>query len=109
MIIDDIKTLLGIADTDTEQDEVLNVIIKTVSSRLASLIKEMTVPDSLDYIVTEVAVTRYNRLGSEGFSGHTVEGESISISDDDFKPFLSDINDYLDSKKPRERRTVRFI
>lgn len=52
----------------------------------------------MDYIVTEVAIVRFNRIGSEGFQSHTVEGESVGFLNSDFEPYMSDIQAYKDAK-----------
>ena len=56
----------------------------------------MDVPlfEELSYIITEIAVVRYNRIGSEGLSSHSVEGESQSWSDTDFAPYQEEIDAY---------------
>ena len=52
---------------------------------------------------------RFNRIGSEGFSSHSVEGESLSFSDDDFAGYREDIQTYLDSQKEAKKGRVRFL
>lgn len=66
------------------------------------------VPPELEYIVYELSVIRFNRIGSEGMSAHSVEGESISFSDDDFLRFQSDIDAYLDSVSESKWGKVTF-
>jgi hypothetical protein len=88
--------MLGLSDTD--DSAVINVIegcVDVATSRLLVRIGAETVPEQLGYIVREVAVRRYNRIGSEGVASHTVEGESMSWNEDDFEPFEADINAYL--------------
>ena len=63
----------------------------------------------MQYIIIEVAIMRFNRLGSEGLSSHNVEGESLSFIDDDFAPFSDDIQAFLDTQKVGSRGKVRFI
>ena len=67
------------------------------------------IPEALAYIVVEVAVARFNRIGSEGMSSHSVEGESISFSDDDFAGYKADIEAYLDEQSGTKRGRVRFL
>ena len=84
-MLNNLKLLLGI--TDNAQDERLNWLIASASQRLCILLGgEETVPDTLEYVVVEVAAARFNRIGSEGYSSHTVEVESMSFNDDDFAP-----------------------
>lgn len=67
------------------------------------------VPLELEYIVTEVAVARFNRIGSEGLSSHNVGGESMAWSDDDFRPYESDIQAYLNEQAGNSRGVIRFL
>lgn len=103
-----IKTLLGF--TDTSADELLTTIINLTTGRLLTLLggaEEM--PDSLQYIVVEVCVARFNRIGSEGISSHSVEGESMAWSDNDFTPYQSDIDSYLAAQEDGSKGRIRFL
>lgn len=93
-MLEELKLLLGIEDTSL--DEKLNLIIRLTSSRLKVLIGGIEIPEELQYIVTEVSVIRFNRIGSEGLSSHGVEGESLSFTDDDFAGYKTEIQAYLD-------------
>lgn len=105
--LDRVKTLLGF--TDTQNDELLNQVISLTSDRLKVRLGADQVPDQLEYIVAEVAVARFNRIGSEGLSSHSVEGESMSWSDDDFAPYQDDIEAYNDSLETSVKGRVRFL
>lgn len=72
-VIDDVKALLGIEDEDNK----LKVIITLTESRLKALLGQKEVPSELEYIVTEVSIARFNRIGSEGLSGHSVDRKSV--------------------------------
>ncbi|HHW9295326.1 TPA: phage head-tail connector protein, partial [Staphylococcus aureus] len=71
---ENIKVLLGLKDS--KQDGLLDIIIKNTESRLLSKLpfNISEVPDNLSFIVEEVAVKRYNRIGSEGMTTESVEG-----------------------------------
>ena len=91
-----VARMLGLANVD--DSAVINVIedcVDVATSRLLVRIGAEVVPEQLGYIVREVAVRRYNRIGSEGVASHTVEGESMSWDEDDFAAFEADINAYL--------------
>lgn len=92
--MDELKLLLGIQDSSL--DEKLGLIISLTSSRLKVLLGGAEIPEELKYIVTEVSVIRFNRIGSEGLSSHDVEGESQSFTDNDFKGYMADIQAYVD-------------
>lgn len=106
--MDDVKKLLGIPDDS--MDDQLRIIVDSVENRLKVLLGGVSViPDDLNYIVTEVSVIRYNRIGSEGMTSHSVEGESISYSDNDFSGFMPEIEAYLDEQSGTRRGRVRFL
>lgn len=106
MVLDDIKKLLG----DLEgRDGLLEVIVSLTQHRLETLLGVEEVPDELEYIVTEVSVSRFNRIGSEGISSHTVEGESMSFSSNDFEPYTDDIEAWRLSNKESRTGRVRFL
>ena len=101
--------LFGKAIEDAEKDAQLKLIISGASSRLQRLLGGLEVPESMNDIILEVAVARYNRIGSEGYASHTVEGESISFVDDEFEPYMQEIQDYLDAQQSVKKGKVRFI
>lgn len=61
------------------------------------------------HILVDVSVIRFNKIGSEGLSSHTVEGESLSFAEDDFANYRTDIQAYLDTQKDAVRGKVRFL
>ena len=106
-MLEEIKTILGIADNAL--DSKLKIIIANTKARLKMLLGGLDVPENLNYVVTEVSVKRFNRIGSEGITSHTVEGESMSFTDDDFAEFAGDIQAYLDSVAEAKKGKVRFL
>jgi hypothetical protein len=109
----DIAKMLGLA-SDEQNNEQLKTIVSLTEARLRvllSLSKDDPIPDELDYIVTEVAISRFNRIGSEGLSSHSVEGETMQWSEGDFAPYYDDIQAYLDAQEnpSTKRGRVKFI
>ena len=108
-MLKDLKILLGIPLDDITLDEKLNVIIRSTQSRLKALLGGMDGPEELAYIVTDVSVIRFNKIGSEGLSSHSVEGESLSFLENDFAGYMDDIQAYLDKQKDATKGKVRFL
>ena len=106
-MLETLKLMLGIESFD--QDNLLNQIISSAKARLKVLLGGIEPPESLEYILVDVAVRRFNRIGSEGMTSHTVEGESISFSNNDFTGFEDDIQAYLDTQKESARGRVKFL
>lgn len=104
---ENIKVLLGLKDS--KQDGLLDIIIKNTESRLLSKLpfnlKE--VPDNLSFIVEEVAVKRYNRIGSEGMTTESVEGRTNTFQANDFDEYQL-IIDELYPKENGAKGSIKF-
>lgn len=108
-MLSNLKLMLGIAADDTNRDELLKLIISTTTARLKVLLGGIEPPESLDYIVREVSIVRFNKIGYEGSKSHSVEGESQQFSDGDFDGYKDDIQAFLESQKESAKGRVRFL
>lgn len=105
-----IKTILGIEDD--VQDDVLDILISNVESHLQALLGKNEIPERLEFIVMEITVRRFNRIGTEGMKSESVEGHSISFYDleDEFTPYLTIIENERDDDEGINRSgRVMFI
>lgn len=109
-ILSNVKLMLGLAE-DTERDDLLNLIIEGASKRLLAYLPTGTdeVPSELEYIVLELAIARFNRIGNENMSSYTQEGESMSFNSDDMAPYLKDIQSWCERQESNIEGVVRFI
>lgn len=105
-ILENVKELLG---NPKNIDDKLNVIIELTQKRLGNLLSVKEVPEELEYIVIEVSVIRFNRIGSEGVSSHSVEGESMSFNDDDFDSYDKDIRSWLNNQSDLKKGSICFL
>jgi len=96
--LENVKMLLSI--DDDKQDKLLNIIIANTEKRLISLLPVdiEEVPDRLEYIVEEVAVKRFNRVGAEGMTQESVDGRSNTFQSNDFDEYM----DVIDALYPKE-------
>ena len=101
--------MLGLDISDTSIDGKLTIIIDNATERLKNKLGGITPPEELSFIVLEVAITRFNRIGSEGLTRHAVEGEELSFTDDDLKPYADDIQAWLERQSENTRGKLRFI
>ena len=108
-MLNGLKLLLDIDANDTSMDEKLKLIISGATARLKVLLGGVEPPESLDYIIREVAIIRFNKIGSEGMKSHGVEGENQTFTDNDFAEFMGDIQAFLDSQKTSAKGMVRFL
>ena len=102
--------LLGLTDATDEIKDKVQTILEMTEQRLTVLLGT-GVPSALSYIVVEVAIARYNRIGSEGVKSHTVQGESMNWDEGDFDPYKDDIQAWLDAQDDPTitKGRIRFI
>lgn len=107
-MLENIKTLLDIKDD--LQDPVLKIIIGNVSAHLQALL-DKEIPKELNFIVEEISIRRFNRLGTEGMKSESVEGHNITFYDlkDEFVPYESIIAAHKDPPEKPGRGRVMFI
>ena len=90
MLLNRVKTLLGIADND----ELIYEIVEITKEKILNYINKEELPKELEFILVEMAVSRFNKIGSEGFSSESTDGKSISY-EDDFEIYKQHLDDYL--------------
>ena len=90
MLLNRVKTLLGI----TDNDELIYEIIEITKEKILNYINQKELPGELEFILAEMAISRFNKIGSEGFSSESTDGKSISY-EDDFEMYKQYLDDYL--------------
>ena len=98
MSLDYVKQLTG----DNPQVE---AIYNAIAERLLIRLDETEIPLSLEYVVDEATIRRFNRIGSEGMKSESVEGHSVTYIDgDELAPYESAIVAYLEEQEPEPPR-----
>ena len=90
MLLNRVKILLGIS----ENDELVHEIIELTKDKILSYIDKTELPHELEFVLVELAIKRYNRIGSEGIASESVDGKSVSY-EDDFEKYKSYLDDYI--------------
>ena len=109
-MIDQAKILLGIHDD--LQDNLLNALEKGAEQMVLSWIKSRggsleEVPSELGWVMTELVVARFRRLGSEGMTKKSIQGLDMTFAGDDLVPYESYLEPYTDiGKKPAKEGQV---
>lgn len=114
-MLDRIKIMLGLQDA--LQDELLNVLITNVTRHLEGMLKRVNpelaaVPEEIEYIIEEIVVRRFNRLGSEGMKSDSAEGHTVTFYDlkDEFVPYQYIVDGYKPAEATEAKRgRVMFI
>ena len=85
---------LTLISADTSIADKLEIVEKLTAQRLNVLLGTESVPDKFQYILTNVVGARYARIGNEGMASSTQDGLSMTFNEDDFAPYMSEINAY---------------
>ena len=93
MLLNRIKVLLGITNNDNE--ELLREIIEITKSKILSYINEIEIPIELEFVLVELSIKRFNRIGSEGFTSETVDGKTMSYEESEFEGYEKYLDDYI--------------
>lgn len=92
--IETVKVLLGIRDA--LQDDLLRVIEDLTLGHFRAYTGQNAVPSEFEYIITEVMVKRFNRLGAEGRTRQHDEGMILEFERDDFDVYYDVLRRYYD-------------
>ena len=90
MLLNRIKTLLNIEGNE----ELIYEIVNITESKILNYINATEMPYELEFVLIELAVQRFNRIGSEGISSESIDGKSVSY-DDDFIGYRHYLDDYI--------------
>ena len=90
MLLNRIKTLLQIQDND----ELIYEIVEITKEKILNYINEKELPKELEFILVELSIERYNRIGSEGIASESVDGKNVSY-EDNFESFKQYLDDYI--------------
>ena len=94
MLLNRMKVLLGI----TDNDELLNEILDITKSKILNYINEAELPLVLEFVLIELAIQRYKKIGSEGIASESVDGRTTSY-EDDFESYKQYLDDYINKNK----------
>ena len=91
-----IRILLGLESFSVEDNKVIQTLIDLAAARLALLagVSADDIPKELEHVLIQVVIRAFNRIGSEGLKSHSVGGETMAFSADDFADFMDDIAAY---------------
>ncbi len=107
MLLQTVKVYIGIQDE--LQDTLLLEIIKDMTQRVTGYIGDEALPTKLEWIVKELTIIRYNRIGSEGAKTDSEEGRSATYVDDPFLEFVPTLDKYIeDNQKPPVKGKAKF-
>ena len=93
-MLERLRMILNVKD----QDELLTEILTLAVEKITTYLGEQSVPTQFEWIILELAVQRFNRIGSEGMSSESVDGNQNTYIDDELTPFYMFLDEYKVSK-----------
>ena len=90
MLLNRIKTLLQINDND----ELIYEIVEITKEKILNYINEIELPKELEFVLVELAIERFNKIGSEGIASESIDGKNVSY-DDSFENYKVYLDDYI--------------
>lgn len=111
VILDSVKLRIGL--TDTVQDVLLSDLIEDATSRVLTYINQdgivkQTVPDSVAWVIKDIVVKMYNRIGDEGKQSGTEGNVSNTWEAIDLSKYADALDVYRESSQSR-RSGMRFV
>ena len=97
MLLNRIKTLVNIAGNE----ELLTEIVNITEAKILNYINAIEMPIELEFVLIELSVQRFNRIGSEGIASESIDGKSVSY-DDDFTGYKHYLDDYISRNSVRK-------
>lgn len=101
----EIKKSLELSSSD--KDELLASLIKRCSQPILNYIGLKKIPNELEYIVIELVLARYNRLGSEGITSESVDGISYVYNSDVIEPYRKDLDLWICNNSSESNKKVK--
>lgn len=97
--LDKIKILLGIAAYDEAKDSLLNLLLAQAKEEFLQYTNCSTLPLGTDNVIIDMAVIKYNLIGTEGLASQSFSGSSEAYAN--YPPQLI--------KAMNRYRKVRFL
>ena len=95
MLLNRIKTLLNCEGSE----ELILEIINITEAKILSYVNEAELPNELEFVLVELSIKRFNRIGSEGFTSETVDGKTMSYEESEFEGYKKYLDDFVYKNK----------
>ncbi len=75
-ILDRVKTIIGLEIDDTSKDAVLQVLLEQAANEFLQYTNRDEIPEKAINVIVDMAVVKYNLLGTEGLNSQSYSGMS---------------------------------
>lgn len=97
MTLDNIKVMLSLTE-DNSQDYLLSVLLSNAISQVCVYIGVNELPSQLSFVVDELVVARYRKIGAEGVREEKIDVLSTKYVTDDLSPYKTVLDEYKATK-----------
>ncbi|WP_051931538.1 phage head-tail connector protein [Clostridium sp. KNHs214] len=91
-MLENIKLLLNIQDNS--KDNLLSYLISNAKQKILSYTNQTEILPQMQYLVDELVILRYNKLGSEGLQSESYSGISQTFNQDIPADIKSQLNQF---------------
>ena len=106
MLLNRVKTLLGV----TDNDELIYEIIEITRAKILNYINQEEFPKELEFILIEIAIERYNQVGSEGIVSESSDGVSFTYNTINvLEKYKNDLDRYVNNNSLKGLKGMRLI
>ena len=107
MTLDNIKILLGLEND--EKDEVLTVLLTNAVSTINVYLGVTELPQELNFVAEQLAVIKFNKLGSEGIQTEKIDVLSTTYQADELASFKAVLDIYKANNNLATTKRVKFL
>ena len=90
MLLNRIKTLLNCEGNE----ELITEIVNITEAKILNYINATEMPCELEFVLIELSIQRFNRIGSEGIASESIDGKNVSY-EDNFESCKQYLDDYI--------------
>lgn len=107
MTLDNIKILLGIEDNS--QDIILTILLSNAVSTINVYLGVTELPQELNFVAEQLAVIKFNKLGSEGIQTEKIDVLSTTYQADELASFKAVLDIYKANNNLATTKRVKFL
>ena len=107
MTLDNIKILLGLEDDS--QDIILAILLTNAVSTINVYLGVNELPNELSFVAEQLAVIKFNKLGSEGIQTEKIDVLSTTYQADELASFKTILDSYKANNNLATTKRVKFL
>ena len=107
MTLDNIKILLGLEDGS--QDEILTILLLNAISTINVYLGVAELPQELNFVAEQLAVIKFNKLGSEGIQTEKIDVLSTTYQADELASFKTILESYKANNNLATTKRIKFL